>query len=312
MLLPLCGAARQSGDSSCGFCFVAGRARDPPGDKRGHRSGVRHSCRERNPRESATGALCHRANEARLQVDRVAPNAFMDAGGSRMPSPALAAVQLLGRCSAGRRHRPAIGRVPLRTCFPPFPSVVGLTPAEAAGQLPPLFSLTPCNRPIVRIRRSAPARLGSAPAIPPAVAAKCSPLVAPRAASVSPLSDAPQGRLLFGSTRRVRRSADFTAARETGRRIDGGWFLLWVRNRSDDRPTRLGVAASRAVGGAVVRNRCKRILRSLFRCHQHEVPPGLDLIVSARPSMTRADAAEFEKRFLKTLRRLAGEPSVQQ
>ena len=196
--------------------------------------------------------------------------------------------------------------------FPPEPMAEGLTPAKPAGQLPPLFSLTPCNRPIVRIRRSAPARLGSAPAIPPAVAAKCSPLVAPRAASVSPLSDAPQGRLRLGSAQRVRRSAEFTVARENGRRIDGGWFLLWVRNRGDDRPARLGVAVSRAVGVAVVRNRCKRTVRELFRRHQHEIPPGLDLIVSARPSMTRTDPGEFEKRFLKTLRRLAGEPSVQQ
>ena len=144
------------------------------------------------------------------------------------------------------------------------------------------------------------------------MAAKCSPLVAPRAASVSPLSDAPQGRLLLGSAQRVHRSADFSAARETGRRIDGGWFLLWVRDRSDDRPARLGVAASRAVGGAVVRNRCKRIVRDLFRRHQHEIPPGFDLIVSARPSMTRTDPGEFEKRFQKTLRRLAGESPVQQ
>ena len=192
------------------------------------------------------------------------------------------------------------------------PTVEGLTPGEAAGHLPPLFSFTPCNRPIVRIRRSAPARLGSAPATPPVVAAKCSPLVAPRAASVSPLSEAPQGRLRLGSAQRVRRSADFSAAREVGRRIDGGWFLLWVRNRGDDRSARLGVAASRAVGGAVVRNRCKRVLRDLFRRHQYEIPRGLDLIVSARPSMTKVETGELEKRFLKTLRRLAGEPSVQQ
>ncbi|MFT3829842.1 MAG: ribonuclease P protein component [Opitutaceae bacterium] len=125
------------------------------------------------------------------------------------------------------------------------------------------------------------------------------------------MSDAPQGRLLLGSAQRVHRSADFTAARETGRRLDGGCFLLWVRNRGDGRPARLGVAASRAVGGAVVRNRCKRLLRELFRHHQHEITSGLDLIVSARPSMRGIDAADLEKRFQKTLRRLAGETTVQ-
>jgi ribonuclease P protein component len=126
------------------------------------------------------------------------------------------------------------------------------------------------------------------------------------------LPEAPQGRLRFGSARRVHRSAEFTVARENGCRIDGGWFLLWVRKRDDDRPARLGVAASRAVGGAVVRNRCKRTVRELFRRHQHEIPPGLDFIISARPSMTRTDPGEFEKRFQKTLRRLAGESPVQQ
>jgi ribonuclease P protein component len=126
------------------------------------------------------------------------------------------------------------------------------------------------------------------------------------------LSEAPQGRLLLGSAQRVRRSADFTAAREAGRRLDGGWFLLWVRDRGDGRSARLGVAASRAVGGAVVRNRCKRVLRDLFRRHQHEIASGLDLIISARPSMRDIATADLEKRFLKTLRRLAGETTVQQ
>ncbi len=206
--------------------------------------------------------------------------------------------------AVGRRS----GRVEF---FPRSGAVEGLTGAEAAGQLPALFSLTPCNRPIARIRRNAPARLASAPATPPAVAAKCSPLVAPRAASVSPLSEAPQGCLRFRAAQRVLRSADFSAAREAGRRIDGGWFLLWVRTRGDDRPARLGVAASRAVGGAVVRNRAKRLVRDIFRRHQHEIPPGLDLIVSARRALPNVDVADLEKRFLKTLRRIAGEPTVQ-
>jgi len=109
----------------------------------------------------------------------------------------------------------------------------------------------------------------------------------------------------------VRRSADFGTARESGRRIDGGWFLLWVRNRGDAAPARLGVAASRAVGPAVVRNRCKRHLRELFRKHQYALPAGFDFIISARTAMRGLEFATLEKRFLKIVERLAGDASVQ-
>lgn len=44
---------------------------------------------------------------------------------------------------------------------------------------------------------------------------------------------------------------------------------------------RLGVAVSRAVGSAVVRNLWKRALREAFRLAQHELPP-LDLVVIPR------------------------------
>ena len=122
------------------------------------------------------------------------------------------------------------------------------------------------------------------------------------------MSDVPQGRLRLGPAQRVRRGADFRAAREAGRRIDGGWFLLWARGRGDTRPARVGVAASRAVGGAVVRNRCKRLLREMFRRHQREIPPGFDVILSARPSLVRATLAGLEQRFTQILRNLAGSP----
>lgn len=126
------------------------------------------------------------------------------------------------------------------------------------------------------------------------------------------MSDAPQGRLRLQATQRVRRSVDFDIAREGGRRFDAGWFLLWAYQRDDVRPARLGVAASRAVGGAVVRNRCKRVLRELFRRHQHELPPGTDVVISARRSLPSVGTEELDKRFQKTLRRIVGEPSVQQ
>jgi ribonuclease P protein component len=47
--------------------------------------------------------------------------------------------------------------------------------------------------------------------------------------------------------------------------------------------TRLGLSVSRKVGSAVVRNRVKRLLREAFRTSASALPPGLDLVVVARP-----------------------------
>lgn len=47
--------------------------------------------------------------------------------------------------------------------------------------------------------------------------------------------------------------------------------------------TRFGLSVSRKNGGAVVRNRLKRLLREAFRLEQHALPAGLDLILIPQP-----------------------------
>jgi ribonuclease P protein component len=57
-------------------------------------------------------------------------------------------------------------------------------------------------------------------------------------------------------------------------------FFVMAAEGSENR---FGVTASRRVGGAVVRSRCKRRLRELYRLYryQHEGPP-LEIVVNAR------------------------------
>lgn len=84
---------------------------------------------------------------------------------------------------------------------------------------------------------------------------------------------------------RVSRSADFERVYRQGRSHSNRLLVLHVFPRGDAAPARLGLSVSRKVGGAVERNRVKRLLREAFRLDEAELSPGQDLVVVARPDL---------------------------
>jgi ribonuclease P protein component len=92
---------------------------------------------------------------------------------------------------------------------------------------------------------------------------------------------------------RLSRSRDFDAVYRNGRSVSTRFLTLYAFARPEGEPDdepRLGLAVSRQVGGAVVRNRVKRQLRSCFAELREEVPAGRDYVLIVRPGL--AEAAE--------------------
>jgi ribonuclease P protein component len=69
-----------------------------------------------------------------------------------------------------------------------------------------------------------------------------------------------------------------------GRSHAGRDLVLYVFPRGGDEPPRLGLSVSRKVGGAVERNRVKRLLREAFARTEPELRPGQDVVLVARPA----------------------------
>lgn len=102
---------------------------------------------------------------------------------------------------------------------------------------------------------------------------------------------------------RLKSPAEFKAVYDRKKSASDGLLIVYAAENGLPHP-RLGVSVSRKVGGAVARNRLKRLFREAFRLSRTELPAGVDLVMISRPQASKPTLATVRASLVK-LGRLA-------
>ncbi len=106
--------------------------------------------------------------------------------------------------------------------------------------------------------------------------------------------------------RTLRSREQFRAVYERGSKFHTPFFSVFILATEGDSP-RFGITATRKLGNAVVRNRCKRRLREIVRNDALELlgigsGRGCDIVINVKQATIDADFAELTESFLGALK----------
>jgi ribonuclease P protein component len=93
---------------------------------------------------------------------------------------------------------------------------------------------------------------------------------------------------MAGKRRRLSRSGEFDRVYRDGSSHATRYLVLYSfprKGEEEEEEMRLGVSVGKKVGGAVDRNRVKRVLREAFWALADRLPRGHDFVLVARPEI---------------------------
>jgi ribonuclease P protein component len=95
--------------------------------------------------------------------------------------------------------------------------------------------------------------------------------------------------------------AEFDVVYRNGKRRSSSNFTVFFRANELPR-SRFGFSIKKALGGAVLRNRIRRRMREIVRCHRLEIPAGWDFVVHPKSSVAIAEFPGLTADLLRLLK----------
>lgn len=94
-----------------------------------------------------------------------------------------------------------------------------------------------------------------------------------------------------------KKNSNFQTIYRVGKSFSNKLMVVYVLPQKGGE-RRVGFAAGKKLGNAVVRNRVKRILREVYRLNQHKIINNIDLVLMGRQALVKADSKLAGKAFL--------------
>jgi ribonuclease P protein component len=101
--------------------------------------------------------------------------------------------------------------------------------------------------------------------------------------------------------KRLTQKWEFQRGYQKGKKYWNRCFVMYVVWNSLNQ-TRLGITATKKLGGSVKRNRIKRLIRESFRLSKHQIRQGYDIIVVGRSEAIDMKCQQAQSSLLQLLR----------
>jgi ribonuclease P protein component len=102
----------------------------------------------------------------------------------------------------------------------------------------------------------------------------------------------------------LRNSQQFRRVYDQGHRFHTPFFSAFIL-RNDGGGQRYGITVTRKIGGAVVRNRCKRRLREVIRKYEPQDSRlgGFDMVINVKAEMAEAEFKQLQEAYSRVMDR---------
>jgi ribonuclease P protein component len=108
----------------------------------------------------------------------------------------------------------------------------------------------------------------------------------------------------FNKADRIRKRSEFLRLNREGKKVQNRHFIIFYAPGRRYR-TRLGITVARKVGGAVTRNRIKRIAREYFRKNRDQLKGVWDINLIAKKEVANLPAETINNAIEKLFKKLS-------